>query len=393
MTTSPAIPVIDPASRAPAPQARTPDVRCSLFIVRWAPAPAFTLLEVLIGILILALALLGLGAVIPVVVRTQKLATDATSCVTAANDMAAYLKSRTDLDRLTQGTLRAGWGVWLLDQNWSPATTGAAQDRFLWEPLAATELDPATGEFSLAESPGDPPTIIAVGDRLWPSRRADGADPIYVWDVIGRRVLVASGQPMKLQLAIFLRRIDMNVAIPITSNPNDYQFTLYDVLTGTLPLNHVPAAPATFPVAARRLPVAIDANTGMPTHNGVITPNGAYSAPRVATVKFADPPRKADRLILDGTNPPGTFELISLPGQKLVDNLGNVYTVLGLDERNPGVLIIDPPAPVWVNDRYDTLGRPHPLGMNTAQTFRQVAFTPQVPGSVAIITLTPQDPK
>ena len=37
---------------------------------------AFTLLEVLIGVLVLALALLALAAVFPVVVRTQRIARD-----------------------------------------------------------------------------------------------------------------------------------------------------------------------------------------------------------------------------------------------------------------------------------------------------------------------------
>ena len=87
-------------------------------------ARAFTLVEVLMGILILALALLGIGAVIPVVVRTQKAATDATHGVSVANAAESLLASRADINRLTGGPgTRRGWGSWLLDPQWSPWPT------------------------------------------------------------------------------------------------------------------------------------------------------------------------------------------------------------------------------------------------------------------------------
>lgn len=339
----------------------------------------FTLLEVMIGILILALAMLGLGAVIPVVVRTQKAAADASTGVAVANGVEAYLSLRSDLNRLRNlaGTGRMGWGVWLLDPNWSPET-GTPADQCLWEPPATTELIPATGEFRLEFAPSTP-VVVGVGDRLWPSRFADGTDPQYVWDVMARRVRVPDGQPRQIQVALFVRRIDLNIRVPRQTAPGQYQWTLYDVLTGT-----VPQGQAALPAGSQRLPVAIDGTSGLPTGTG----QGEYAAPLVLDVVFD--PQYRDRLILPnaGNGSPNERMLARQVGQKWVDNLGNVYTVQGADEldQNGERMFIDPPVPAWVLD-------PTGPGVLVENTLRQIAFTPQVPASVTVFTLTPLDPK
>src|SRR5688572_3958289 len=54
---------------------------------------AFTLIEVLIAVLVLALGLLGLGAVFPVAVRAQRISSDDVLGTAAVNSARAYLNS------------------------------------------------------------------------------------------------------------------------------------------------------------------------------------------------------------------------------------------------------------------------------------------------------------
>lgn len=361
---------------------------------------AFTLLEVMIGILILALALLGLGAVIPVVVRSQKAAGDVVQGVIVANGAAAYLAGRGDLNRLhTTGASpgpndRMGWGVWLLDRNWSPDAVsvggfGPDIDAYLWEELTTGtggggdyELDLVTGLFRLQYSASDPfvPAAIPVADRLWPARGSIGVDPQYVWDVIGRRVPTRAGEPRRLQVAVFVRRIDSGVRVPSGTIPGTTPprpWSLYEVLAWD---------PSQLPPGAKRVPVAVSPGTNpLPTNTGV----GDYSGPMTVRVTF-DPQRR-DRLTLDAGQPPPTpahRELVRRPGQKLVDNLGNIYTVSSVDDRDPSgdTVVVSPPVPGWVRG-------PTSPGLPVESSLRQVAFTPQVPAHVAVFTFTPLDPK
>ncbi len=379
------LPVPPRSARGPS---RTGHARQSLGV-----PPGFTLLEVMISTLILALALLGIGAVIPVVVRTQKLATDAAQGVAVANGAQAYLNSRADLNRLRDpgSGQPVGWGVWMLEPNWSPVAAaqggpGPDQDSYLWEEFDTSSsgfgwLNPATGECVLEVATGEPRTVIGVGDRLWPQRRSDGIDPAYVWDFVARRVRVAQGQPDKMQIALFVRRIDPNIRVPtgnVTPNPAPpalpRPWGVYEVVTG-----HPGLA-----ASALRVPVAVDPNTGLPTLNGV----GDYAGLLVLDVRPHDP-SKPDRLRMEPSGATQSeLDLARQIGQKWVDNLGNVYTVVGLDEMDPSgnTVRIDPSVPAWVPD-------PNASGVLVENTLREVAFTPQIPAYVTVFTLTPQDPK
>ena len=347
--------------------------------------PAFTLVEVLMGILILALALLGIGAVIPVVVRTQKIATDATLSVSIANGAESLLARRADLNRLTPigGGGRQGWGVWLLDPNWSPACapvgTAAPSDAYLWETFltgGAPELDPATGRIYLQFS-GGTPVAIEVADRFGPPRNSAGIAPQFVWDFIARRVRTGLNEPHQIQLAIFVRRIDPNIRVP-------NGLTIYEVLSGfragTLAVLSAPD---------RRLPVAVatapPATAGLPSLNGL----GDYAAPLVLDLEDTclDPQRR-DRIRTIRTSvTPAEFSVATQVGQKWVDNLGNIYTVRGVDPRDAAGewVLIDPPVPSWVRDIT--------TGTAGETAVRQVAFVPHVPAAVSVVTLTPTDPK
>ncbi len=334
------------------------------------PAPGFTLIEVLIGVLILALALLGLGAVIPVVVNSQRRASDSVHGVIGANAGVAYLANRDDFNRLLDPSSqpapalprRAGWGVWLLNPQWSPLT---GPDAFLWDPPTTPgEFDAVTGALTL-DHLGDP-AVLSVADRLWPARNASTQDPQFVWDLVARRVPVAPNEAMKIQFALFVRRIDPGIRVA----PG---FSLYDVLTNN-PLN-------TPPFAALRSPVAVSSQ-GVPTNTGMDeNANRNYALPFTFGVIYN--PAKPDRLLLNTSTGTATQRTLARQvGQKWVDNLGNVYTVVGHDPNDTtgNTILISPSVP--------------PSTPTTGPTqLRQIVLTPQIPARVSVFTLTPLDPK
>ena len=346
------------------------------------PAPAFTLIEVLIGILILAIALLGLGAVVPVVVRAQRNAADATAGIGALRAAESYLRGSAELNRLTRvlpgppGTYaKVGWGVWLVDRN-PPLGSGDWSFDYLWKPLTSQELTATTGGV-LLQDVARFPTMVGVAERLYPARNSASTGPQFVWDFIGRRVATAEGQPMQLQLAVFLRRLDAGIRVPEQPTAGAYQWTLYDVVTNTVP----PGAPG-LPSGSERRAVAVD-NQGYALGNG----GGDYSGVQVMPVEFRlYSQAQGRRDLLTMVSPtPVQRTLAGQPGQRLVDNLGNVYTVLGVYDGGQDVLIVDPPVPTGVPDES--------MNPQPARAIRQVAFTPQVPVGVRVVTLTPQNSK
>lgn len=306
----------------------------------------FTLIEVLMSILILALGLLGLGAVFPGVIGLQRNAADATLGVAVGNNAAAYVLARPDLNRITASisVQPTGFGVWVMDTGWSVD--------FEWETTGG-EVDPFTGEMRF--DPGDPVAIM-LADRLWPSASVDGKNPVYVWDIVGRRRADNDGPvPVDfdrvvghLQVAIFIRRIDPGIRVGAG-------LTLHKVLTD-------PSVPS----GDKRRPVAVDSASGLPTRNGV----GDYGIILALDVVV---PARRDQLELNGLE--SSVVMASQVGQKLVDNLGNVYTVTGVDERSNDIVLISPPWPTWASDQID-----------------QVIFSPQVPSGVTVVDLTIRNP-
>lgn len=326
---------------------------------------AFSLIEVLIAILILALGLLGLGAVIPVVVREQRVASEATRGVIAANNARAYLLGRPDLNRLiadgsgsrggggpTIGGVSQiepiGFGVWLEDLNWSEEGRWRTPWDALWDPKykQAGELRPA--------GTGVAPTI-PLADRLWPDP-SSGADPLLVWDFVARRVPAdPAGSPQAdeiertIEIAVFVRRLDPAIRVPpgmsraevLLASPTDRDFRL---------------------AVGERV---VGGSPG-PTGDG----SGDYSLPRVIQVEAYDPQR-LDRIRLDD-NTRWLRARAAQPGQKLVDNLGNIYTVTRLvDPDNVDIVEVTPPVSAFQRDQID-----------------RVAFTPQIPAAVDVFRIT-----
>jgi hypothetical protein len=276
----------------------------------------------------------------------------------------------------------------LLDPNWSsaaaPVGTATAADANLWEPLLTTggtpELDPQTGLVHLQFSGSNPPSPVSleVADRLWPPRNSTGTTPQFVWDFIARRMHRAAGEPERIQLAVFVRRLDPNIRVPAG-------LTLYEVVSGYEIGTYNPVA-----AVDRRLPVAVTpgggVTGGLPSLNGV----GNYAAPLVMDLEddCLDPARPDRLRTRPGSVTTVEFSLATQVGQKWADNLGNVYTVRGMDPRDPTGewVLIEPPVPSWVRDIQDP-------NSTDDTTIRQVAFVPQIPAAVSVITLTPSDPK
>lgn len=392
---------------------------------------AFSLVEVLIAVLILAIGLLGLGAVIPVVVREQRLAADATQGVIVANAARNMIAGPlTTPGRTTPAQLPeqlvgrvSALDAWLDDPTWSPD--------YLWMPwvnggrnIVATVITPpgAPVQLSLVREEGQleygfnpdnglvwwshrvnrnerpntssPWTTVSgttrqeltVRDRLWPTQAVIGMGageahrPQFVWDIVARRVdsrrqpgdRFRIDNPAEMQVAIFVRRIDLNIRVPQGR-------TLFQVLTDT-----------TLPANERRVPVGVASTgttQGMPTRDGTngtaAAPTiGAYAAPLVLDANAVIDPITGlrNRMELSGNaGLPGSNGrvLAAQVGQPLVDNLGNIYTVreADTDAGGPYWVRVDPPFPDMM-----VLGPAGPV--------QQVVFTPQIPAAVTIVNIT-----
>src|ERR1043165_528481 len=126
----------------------------------------FSLVEVLIAILILALGLLGLGAIIPVIVTQQRNATDRTLGIVAAKQAESYLKSRADFDPSvpTPPTVASGPAIAARPNAWYNVFTDAtilstSPSYWLWQTWSidpvttpVPSINPDTGEMTFTSA-------------------------------------------------------------------------------------------------------------------------------------------------------------------------------------------------------------------------------------------------
>jgi prepilin-type N-terminal cleavage/methylation domain-containing protein len=332
---------------------------------------AFSLIEVLIAIVVLSIGLLGLAISMPATISIQRRGAEATRGVTAALAAKTYLQSRPDLVRLhtwdariaTPNPLRdaVGFGKLVENQQWS-----AGSKRFAWDNTNAGQIaksGPYVGrmDFSNAVMPN---VFIPVGDRLWPDPSI-GQRAEFVWDFIARRLPARSASQVvspQIQIAVFVRSIDPGIRVR-------EGLTLYQSITNL---------PTPVPLSSRRVPVAVLDNTTnvLPTFDG----RGEYARPFTLDVTYDS--RSPDRISIRGTPTTSHLNVALRPGQKLVDNLGNVYRVMRVDTQDPDTIIISPSVPDWVR----STARSNPDSMF------QIAMTPQTPVTIEVFEITLTDP-
>jgi hypothetical protein len=250
-----------------------------------------------------------------------------------------------------------------------------------------------TGDMTFALSSVGTPSYVTIKleDRLWPSTSSQpmgilpaGSDPYrpqFVWDMVGRRVQVNKNDPRQVQVAVFVRRVDPNIRIPrsMVNAGVPATITLLDVLTnrrGNLSGNDV------------CVPVAVESEANpVPTNRGNNGP-GNCTYGNIQSLDATFDPLLPDRIEFTNSTFGNTFQtlvdLASRPNQKLVDNLGNVYTVREVidDPTGRSLVHVDPSIPSNVTNT-------PPANLNDIDhSFRQVIFTPQIPGAVRVFTVT-----
>jgi prepilin-type N-terminal cleavage/methylation domain-containing protein len=377
----------------------------------------FTLIEVLIAVLVLAIGLLGIGAVFPVVVRQQRQAQDTIQGITSRQGAEAYLLARNAAKTLTGGitkvsitgsptTIQCGESHGLFagdvvaitgpltypadinNRNFMVASTPSASSFTLG--VEVTFVDNHTGTWTLvrdslardiaalvvaqsSRAPGewhlpgiDPKNgevaldreTLPLADRLSPPPFSDAGDPRFVWDFAARLPEIAfdkSGDVSNLG----------HVEVAIFVRRIDTGITLGQPSGKKYTLSHVLAGDGVLP-NFRRVPVGAD-STGRATLNG--TPN--YSTLQILGV---EPREQGAKLQFSKSTPVGLLAALRQPGQKLVDNTGAVRSVAKADEADRWTVVLEQPLPA------DLLSAIEHDGFQL-----EVLATPQIPAAATVL--------
>lgn len=351
----------------------------------------FTLIEVLIGIIVLGLGLLGLAAIFPAVVVQQRSAGDAVLGESVAESAKNILQG---LERLNAPG--NGWDSARLDaaDPTLPSTFGSVQvagrDVPAWEQpfvtanvIGSFSSDPATGDITIGDEGAASEVVhLPVQARLFPLPRRGATttsdEPKYVWDFAVRRQIrrVSGGDFVvtvndPLQVAVFVRRIDSAIRrAPL----GEQGATMHDrfLPVGASPLEY--------------LPVVVD-NNGVPTFDGRVRAGTSYSG--ILLVEFDDLggdfdagfDRMRPRQLIERntTNPisAGLRPLLAQVGQRVLLNSGKILTVVSVEGDD---VILDKKI-----DRTDLT--PRQVGSGTGI---YGLMTPQIP--VAIQSFTVEKP-
>lgn len=285
----------------------------------------FSLVEVLVAVLVLALGLLGLGAVFPVIVRQQRIATETTLGLSAREAMGKILEN--------SETFRDGGPGW-------PALRSLVQTQGKNGHWAAVVPNPGTGNYNL---PGG--VVLPLSQRLYPLPFSSEAEPRFVWD-FAARIADPQAPTSPMIVAAFLRPIDPGI------RPGRYKDSrgvmIPYSLTNTL-LGGVAAQD-------QRYPVSVDRD-GRPTLDGRRV-DARYSTPIVATVQLPGVFKWLDTfyfgaVVSSGTEDQVAAELLGAPGQRFLDRQGVVHRVTGTrTAAGQYAVSFEPPFPDPDGDGY-----------------------------------------
>ncbi len=401
---------------------------------------AFTLLEILISVVVLAIGLVGVVAIFPAVIDLQRRAQDTVIGQNAASSAEAQLVgtfvenpslnwldwesaySENDLTQINRfpvfEILGKDVGISVRDARVPVGASDYTYD-FLWDVRWEWERQENDDAFDVLESTGDlvlgggtayeaihdndktlPTLTLALGDRLMPDA-ASGADPRYVYDMVVRRVDAGIGfvprgdsgnrtyekrvpaarlDELPLQIAVFVRRIDRNIRVPVG-------VSIREAITG---VNDDPDDTGSVASGNRRLPLAVSENDFCKIiQNGKFSNSDhRYSTPVAALLRDTTILRSDDnnenvwdlfdpaslRHVGNGTNANSAAERLTQVGQLFVDNTGVVRKVTAIvqkeiDGASRNVLAV---TPAFSTDSTDV--------------YRQIVFTPQVPVDIRVLT-------
>jgi prepilin-type N-terminal cleavage/methylation domain-containing protein len=341
-------------------------------------AKGFTLIEVLMGVLVLGLGLLGLAAVFPAVVLQQRQAGDAVEgegVALAAESMLRGTEAFTGVVRDAgppAGTYAGAINSLTRDAAFSPFSQWEANPTTADAVFAVDSLNGALNlnlrpiTFSGTGTPTPLARTIPVSQRVIPAvKRPEGAandvswrevaqrgdEPRFIWDATFRRVkalgpLGPSSTGDAVQAAIFVRRIDTGIRAIGDAQPLSRR-----LLGGNI------------------LPIAVDAN-GVPQLNGV----GEYSTIQVATAdRFSERELQLDTPVL----PANLRPFLAQVGQKLV---------IGDRDSEPGVYEVRSVrrAQAPATGLFIELDKNLPRSLTNDPDIT-VVFTPQIPVAVKLV--------
>lgn len=289
---------------------------------------AFSLIEVLIAVVALAIGLLGLAAVYPVIVGQQRDAANSTTGESFTKSVRAYLSAHADLNNPQRG-----WnalydniapnplgGNTVPEWEFDDLYQGTVETTLQWPAISGTDL------------------FIPVSERLWPTRAASASRPRLVWDLAALTPLATLNGPVgPMRVAVFVRPVDLG--IPDRAGAGNSAWD--QILSGA------------------RVPIA--ENNDVPTRDG----NGDYASLFELELEVYDF-RTGE--VFDGSEPghsPNSFRVLSVTdgrtaqrtenalsrvGQRIVDRHGNVYRVTGSKATTDGLLLrVSPSVPSSVS--------------------------------------------
>lgn len=399
---------------------------------------AFTLLEILISVVVLAIGLVGVVAIFPAVIDLQRRAQDTVVGTAAASSAEARLVAtfveNDSLDWLDEAEWQRVLGannynrsedlfpvfdLLRLDRTISsrdtraPAGSSQLVFDFLWETRWEWRRPENRDAVDILEERGDlvigggesyrqlfnnettlPQYEFDIGQRLLPDA-ASGAEPRYIYDMVVRRVDAGIGTvprgnrrtyeksidtrrlgEVPLQIAVFVRRVDRNIRTPAG-------VSLREALSG---VDDDPNEDA-IDTDDRRLPLAVRPNDLASVVNNGKPGEHLYSRPLEGLLR--------DGTILESKAGSGVFDqfdplslrfvgtavtadsaaaALNRVGQLFVDNTGTVREVVAVDKREIGG-----------QDR-EVMRVAPPFVSNSLEEYRQIVFTPQIPVGIRVLT-------